>query len=113
ARAIDLYRGPLLPGFYEEWVVPEQQRLTDRFLSAIRDLTSSLEQSGDIDAAIECARRAVAADPTRENAHYDLMRLYAKSGQPAAVMRQYRELERVLAESTGQKPSASIRRLAE
>src|SRR4051794_23326022 len=25
--AVDLYRGELLPGYYEEWIVPERQRL--------------------------------------------------------------------------------------
>src|SRR5256714_3346414 len=31
-RAVELYQGPLLPGFYEEWILPEQQRLAGLFL---------------------------------------------------------------------------------
>src|SRR5207302_5924141 len=25
-QAVELYRGPLLPGFYDDWIVPERQR---------------------------------------------------------------------------------------
>jgi DNA-binding SARP family transcriptional activator len=35
ARAVALYRGPLLPGYYEEWVLPEQARLAERYLQAL------------------------------------------------------------------------------
>src|SRR5262249_38417543 len=30
-RAVELYRGELLAGYYEEWIRPEQQRLTEQF----------------------------------------------------------------------------------
>jgi hypothetical protein len=26
-QAVRLYQGPLLPGYYESWIVPEQERL--------------------------------------------------------------------------------------
>src|SRR5262249_38967870 len=55
----------------------------------------------------------VSVDPLREEAHYELMRLYALAGQPSATLQQYQELERILREELGETPSAATRALAE
>ena len=34
--AIGLYRGELLPGYFEEWIVPRQQQLASRYFEALR-----------------------------------------------------------------------------
>ena len=48
----------------------------------------------------------------REEAHYDLIRLLAATGQAAAALRQYQELERILKQELDTTPSAAIRDLA-
>lgn len=113
SRAVALYRGPLLPGFYEEWVPAEQERLADMFVVAARDLAARLLDAGDIAGAFDCARRAVSADPLREEAHLQLMRLYVTAGEPSAALRQFRELERALGEELGQHPTAEAVHLAQ
>jgi DNA-binding SARP family transcriptional activator len=113
ARAGALYRGELLPGFYDEWVILERERLAATYLEVLRQLTAALERAGDLDGALATARHAVAVDPLREEVHYDVMRLYAALGQPAATLRQYQELERILREEFGETPSAEVRALAE
>jgi predicted ATPase/DNA-binding SARP family transcriptional activator len=113
AAAVELYRGELLAGFYDPWVLTERQRLEEQYLGALQQLVLALEESGDPEQAIEYARRAVRVDPLREEAHYDLMRLYAAAGQPSATLRQYQELERLLREELGESPSAATRALAE
>jgi DNA-binding SARP family transcriptional activator len=80
--AVTQYRGELLPGLFEPWVLTERQQLAERYLEALHQLVAALEQAGDLSGALEAARRAVAFDPLREEAHYDLMRLYAAAGQP-------------------------------
>jgi DNA-binding SARP family transcriptional activator len=74
-RAVDLYRGPLLPGYYEEWVLREQQRWEELFFQAVRQLIECCENGGEQDRALQYALRAVSVDPLREEAHRDLMRL--------------------------------------
>ena len=56
----------------------------------------SIERAGDLEPALERARRAVVADPLREEAHCAVMRLFGALGRHAEAVRQYRELERVL-----------------
>jgi predicted ATPase/DNA-binding SARP family transcriptional activator len=112
-RAVSQYRGELLTGLFEEWVLTERAHLAERHLAAVHDLALAHEQRGDLAGALEAARRAVRDDPLREEAHYDLMRLYAVAGQPSATLRQYRELERLLREHLDETPSAATRALAE
>jgi predicted ATPase/DNA-binding SARP family transcriptional activator len=107
--AIGLYRGELLPGYYEEWLLPERERLADAFFQAVADLVAMQEQTGDLAAAIRWARRAVAVDPLREDSHASLIRLLGASGQTEAAQRQYRELERLLEAHLGETPSAETR----
>src|SRR5436309_11411535 len=87
-EAAELYRGELLPGYFEDWILPERQRLAELFLDALGELTTSLEQAGDQSGAIQWARRVVAADPVREEGHRSLIRLLHATCQPAAALRQ-------------------------
>lgn len=47
-----------------------------------------LEEAGDLTRALEYGQRGVQADPPREEAHYELIRLYAGAGQPTQALRQ-------------------------
>jgi DNA-binding SARP family transcriptional activator len=105
SEAVELYQGELLPGYFEEWVLTERERLAEAFLEAVGQLVAHLEQVGDLPRAIQGARRMVAADPLREETHQTLIRLLAAAGQPDAALRQYRELERVLDEHLGDTPA--------
>jgi predicted ATPase len=75
-------------------------------------LTAHLEQSGALGQALEYARRAVQLDPLREAAQAVLIRLYAATGQPAAALRQYHELEQLLRRELGVAPEATLSNLA-
>src|SRR5438105_9728764 len=67
-RAAELYRGPLLPGFYEEWISLEAARLCGLFLRAVGQLVSLLLAAGRLESALAHAQRALAEDPLNEEA---------------------------------------------
>lgn len=113
AHAVQLYHGDLLPGFYQECFVTERHRLSHLYEHALLTLTSVYEQLGDLERALEYARRTIAIDPLKEEAHCSLMRLYAEMGQPSAVVKQYQELERILKEAFEEEPSPTTRQLME
>src|SRR5205807_277501 len=60
---------------------------------------------------LDYARRAVAADPLREESHRTLIHLLAAAGQRSAALKQFRELEQVLRDELGRAPAAAIREL--
>jgi predicted ATPase/DNA-binding SARP family transcriptional activator len=112
-RAVELYRGELLPGCYEEWALQEQMRFGERCADALEQLAAAREAIGDLGGALEATQRAVQADPLREAPYRRQMRLYAALERPAAARETYRELERFFRKELGVSPAAATRELAE
>jgi DNA-binding SARP family transcriptional activator len=106
AEAIEVYGGELLAGSTHEWVLLEREWLADRYFQALGRMIAYLEEVGQLGQALQKAREGVRADPLREEAQRDLIRLLAASGRPGAAVRQYRKLERLLKEELGAEPTA-------
>lgn len=110
ALASQIYRGPLLPGLYDDWIVRERERLIQVFVNGLHALAGALEQIDDVQ-AVAALNRAVAADPLREDSHQALIRLYADQNKPGEAIRQYRKIERLLADEVGSRPSPATEAL--
>ena len=87
--AIALYRGPLLPGYYEEWISAEQRHIEERYFAALCWLIEYTAQAGHHAGAVEYAHRGLTIDPERDDVLTLLDRLTAapptktKRGAPA------------------------------
>jgi predicted ATPase/DNA-binding SARP family transcriptional activator len=112
-EAMELYRGELLPGCHEPWVMAPREWLAESYFQALRELIGLLEEEGELGRALTYARRGVFIDGLREEARRDVMRLYAVAGQREAALRQYQELARLLKAELEAEPSAETRALAE
>ncbi len=112
-EAISAYQGELMPGYYEDWILTERERLADRYRYALREAAGALAENGEIDRALDLARRAVESDPLQEETQTLLMRLYLQAGRRADALHQYRHLEQLLQAEIGQAPSPATRRLLE
>ena len=112
--ALNLYAGELLPRDpYEEWAEIPREGLRQLFLALLVELASLHEERGEYGPGIEALRRAVVEEPTREEAHLGLMRLYALGGRQAEALAQYARLEESLSRELGAEPQASSRALRE
>jgi predicted ATPase/DNA-binding SARP family transcriptional activator len=111
AAAAELYRGELLPGCFEEWILSERQRLAEELRQALHELVGLLEEAGDTPGALKWARRAVAADPLDEESHGRLIHLLLASGQIEAARAQYEQSEHLLLRELGSGLSPEIRGL--
>jgi len=109
--AAALYRGDLMPGFDEDWIQAERLHLAERHRQALVRLTDALTAAGQLDDAIETARRAIATDPLHEEAHGTLIRLFAQSGRMADAHRQYESLECLLQETMNLEPAPATQEL--
>ncbi len=104
-QALALYRGDLLPGCYDEWILPERDHVRQSFFQAAERLIGLLEQERDYSAAIKIAQRLLHYDPLQEATYRSLMRFYALRGDRAAALRVYHICATVLERELGAEPS--------
>lgn len=111
-----LYHGEFLAGFYvrdapefEEWVVTQRARWHDLAVSAYEILTRVFTARGAYGNAMQYARHLLTLDPWREEAHRQLMLLYARTGQRSAALAQYETCRQVLRAEMGVEPSAETK----
>jgi DNA-binding SARP family transcriptional activator len=93
---VALYRGDLLPSCYDDWILPERERLRQAFVEATERLIALLEDERDYRAAIGYAQRLLKHDPLQEAIYCHLMRLHALSGDRAAALRAYHACAAIL-----------------
>jgi predicted ATPase/DNA-binding SARP family transcriptional activator/DNA-binding CsgD family transcriptional regulator len=114
--AIELYSGELLPeDRYEEWTESRRQELRRTFLALLLELAGLYEERGaeeDLAPAVQALQRALAEEPSNEEAHVGLMRLYASSGRSGEALRQYARLSEALSTELVAEPSVSTRALS-
>ncbi|MCC6443562.1 MAG: transposase [Armatimonadetes bacterium] len=109
-QAVGAYGGKLLPGYYEDWIEPEQRRLEGLFLEAAGDLVRALEGVEAWTQALDVAQRALRVDPLWEAGHRAVMQLQARLGHPDLAFRQYRLLKRRLQAEGESEPQEATRR---
>jgi DNA-binding SARP family transcriptional activator len=108
-KAVDVYRGDLLPSCYDEWILPERDRLRQAFLKALERLIGLQEQERDYAAAIGSAQRLLRHDPLHEVTYRQLMRLYVINGDRASALRIYHNCATVLERELATEPSRATR----
>lgn len=119
-EAVELYRGEFLEGFsladspgFSEWLLIEREKLKRQVLAALRLLSSSYEQNGNYELALNFAWQQVELEPWQEEAHRQVMRLLAASGQRSAALAQYEACRQALAEELEVEPAPETTRLYE
>lgn len=94
--AVTLYRGELLPSCYDEWILPERERLHQQFILALERLIDHLEAQREYRPAIGYAQHLLRHDPMHETTYRRLMRLHALNSDRAQALRVYHTCTTVL-----------------
>ena len=104
----------LLPGWYDDWVLMERERVRQRLLHALETLSRQLTQLGRWAEAVEAAMMAVSAEPLRESAQRALIEAHLAEGNWIEGRRSfeaYRDmLDRELAAEPDPELAALLRR---
>jgi DNA-binding SARP family transcriptional activator len=104
---VQLYQGPLLEGWYQDWCLLERERLQSIYLSMLDKLMSYCEVLHDYETGLLYGMRIMCYDRARERTHRRMMRLYYLLGDRAEALRQYERCAAALEEELGIHPSKS------
>jgi predicted ATPase/DNA-binding SARP family transcriptional activator len=89
AQAAALYQGDLCENLYDDWVLSEREQLREKYISLLQQLIEVNKGAENERAALEYARQLVRYDPLREETYRQWMRLLARSGDRAGLVRAY------------------------
>jgi DNA-binding SARP family transcriptional activator len=110
--AVELYRGDLLEGIYDDWCEVHRERLRQRYLLALETLSGSYGRNGRHDLALEVARQMVQTDPYRESAHRLLIEHAIALGRPAEAKTHFASYCAIWRDELNLAPSPSMLELA-
>src|SRR2546421_2227470 len=105
--AVQLYQGPLLEGWYQDWCLLEREHLQNMYLTMLDKLMGYCEVYRDYETSLLYGMRIMCYDRARERTHRRLMRLYYLLGDRAEALRQYERCAAALDEELGVNPSKS------
>jgi DNA-binding SARP family transcriptional activator len=100
--------GELLPGWYDEWVLIERERLRNRRMHALEKLCRRFSDACDHAAAIDAALAALSADPLRDTAHRALLEAYLIEGNRSDAERHWRLYRRLIRQRFQREPAFTL-----
>ena len=112
-RCVEVYHGELLPGFYDEWVAPERERLQAIYEHKLTLLLDRLVAEQRWPEAIQWAERWIAVGHMPEPAYRALMLAYSATGDRASMAAAYQRCVEALQRELDVEPSAVTRSLYE
>jgi len=111
--AVQLYRGDLLEGWYQDWCLFERERLQNMYLSMLDKLISYSEQQAEYDTGQCYGALILRNDRARERTYQQLMLLQYLSGDRTGALRQYERCFAALRDELGVSPGRRTRELYE
>jgi DNA-binding SARP family transcriptional activator len=98
----------LLPGWYDDWALAEQERIRQQLLHALEALSRELVQLGRFAEAVEAAMVAVSTDRLRESAQRALIEVHLAEGNRAEGRRSFEAYRELLARELGIEPGPEL-----
>jgi DNA-binding SARP family transcriptional activator len=111
ARAIGEYRGDLLPGGYEDWLLEARSELERWYVELCDLLCQARAERGDMAGAADAARRRIRLRPLEEGGYRTLMQLQADQGDRAGAVSTFHHCASVLERELGIVPDRATQQM--
>jgi len=111
--AIEIYRGELFEGWYQDWCLFERERLQYIYFAMLDKLIEYCEVHEYYEKGLIFGKRILQYDRVREQTYRQLMRLHYLAGDRTTALRQYQKCKAVLQEELDVEPAESTRILYE
>jgi DNA-binding SARP family transcriptional activator len=110
ARAVAEYKGDLLPGVYDDWLLEVRSDLERKCVDMCDLVCATRTRTGDLTGAADAARRRIQLQPLEEAGHRTLMQLQADLGDRAGAVSTYHRCASVLERELGVIPDPETQR---
>lgn len=105
--------GDLLPGWYEDWVLLERERIRQLRLHAFDALAERLIELGRYGQAVQVSMKSVQEEPLRETPHRLLVSVHLAEGNVSEAVREFDRYRDLLTVELGVEPSEMMCALVE
>lgn len=95
-QAVGLYKGDLLEGVYDDWVLEDRARLANLYLAALARLARACRARGELARSLFFSELLLEREPLREDVHREVMRTYAAEGRRAEALRHYERCRAIM-----------------
>jgi DNA-binding SARP family transcriptional activator len=102
----------LLPGWYEDWVILERERVRQALIHRVEWHADRAIRDGDPHGGVEWGLLAVRIDPLRESAHRLVIRAHLAAGNTGEARRHFASVLLLMHTELGVPPSNQLRELA-
>ena len=110
-RALDLYRGPILDGVFEDAILEMREQFRLRFIGVLSRALVDASTSRNVESVISLGNRLTREDPWNEGAVRELMAAHYSRGERALALTIYDRLAKTLAEDLQAEPAPATRSL--
>lgn len=107
-RFENVWRGDLLPDWYDDWLLLERERYRQLRIHALERLSSVYVAGGRFANAIDVGLAAVEAEPLRESAHRRVIEAHLAEGNVHEARRQLDWCTQLLRNQLGLEPSPEL-----
>jgi DNA-binding SARP family transcriptional activator len=110
---VQLYRGDLLEGWYQDWCLFERERLRNLYLLMLDKLMVYSEDRKQHEAGLEFGERILRLDRAHERTYQAMMRLHYGAGDRAGAIRVFQRCATALQEELGIVPGRQTMQILE
>jgi DNA-binding SARP family transcriptional activator len=107
-RQVELLKHDLLPGWYEEWLMPEQDQFHLQRIQALEKVCRMATVAQNFSLATSAGLAAVCAEPLRESAVTALVAAHLGEGNRYEAARRYHEYASLLRRELDVEPGAEL-----
>jgi len=107
-KAIDIYKGEFLPGYYDEWIEELRSILEHKYTEICEELIDILIDNKKFDEAAEYSEKLILADSLHENAYLSAIRAYTEMNNLNMAKKKFSQLLKKYDEEYGEKPSKAV-----
>jgi DNA-binding SARP family transcriptional activator len=101
----------LLPGWYDDWLFFERERVRQMWLHSVEERAADLAGAGDFRHGLDLALVAIGCEPLRESAHRLVVSIHLAEGNPSEAVRAFDAYRLLVSDELGLEPTQQMRQL--